>query len=106
MNATEIHALLTEALQHTIDNGDRGYFAEGTFPPDGWIQVTYSAINLSYAPTRDPAELIAQLDVPEYVEVASWEANTYLTLNHGADDLEAISKFTAELIAAIAAIDS
>ena len=106
MNATEIHALLTEALHHAIDNGDRDYFAEGTFPPDGWIQVTYSAINLSYASTTDPAELLARLEVPEYVEVASWEANTYLTLTHGADDTEAISRFTAELIEAIAASDS
>ncbi|MCS3428689.1 hypothetical protein U746_1095 [Mycolicibacterium mucogenicum 261Sha1.1M5] len=47
--------MLTEVLHHAIGNGDRDYLAEGTFQPDGWIQVTYAAINLSYASTTDPA---------------------------------------------------
>lgn len=101
MEAHEIRTLLEEAVQ-AASAGDRDYFAEGTLAPAGWIQVTWDAVNLSYASERDPAEILAELNVPKHLEISSWQPSLYVTFAHDAKDLESTAEFVASFLSALA----
>lgn len=101
MKAHEIRTLLEEAVQ-AASAGDRDYFAEGTLAPAGWIQVTWDAVNMSYASERDPAEILADLNVPEHLEISSWQPSKYVTFAHDAEEIESTAAFVASFLTALA----
>lgn len=82
--------------------GDTRYIAEADLPDSGWLQVTWDAINMSYPSSQDPTEILARLDVPQYVEVEEWKPGEFVTLSHGADDLDRLAAFVADFLGAIA----
>lgn len=101
MHPDAIRELFVRAIDAAAA-GDTRYIAEAELPDAGWLQVTWDAINMSYPSTQDPAEILARIDVPQYVGVESWKPGEYVTFAHGADDLDRLAAFVADVLGAIA----
>jgi hypothetical protein len=88
---------IKRAVSQTADGfGDWCINLQSRSNADHWVQITWDNINLAYPLADDPAKVLASLpDVP-LLDVASWEANTFVTFSHGADgSMPALAEFVA-----------
>jgi hypothetical protein len=75
------------AINQTAETGAEWCVTlESKRDPDCYIQFTSEHVNLAYPCTDDPQQILDALPSFPDRNVAGWEANSYLTLEHGIEN--------------------
>ena len=79
---------LRRAIDETAASGlDWCVTLESKSAPENWVQLTWDHVNLHYPFADDPVVRLAGIGWPmDSLDLESWEANTFVTFSHAADD--------------------
>lgn len=66
--------------------------------PEKWVQISWDRINAAYPREQDPEKILeeASITLPKYVDISEWKRNEYVTFEHGAEPLSALTNFVEE----------
>jgi len=71
--------------------------------PSKWVQLSSDDINLVYPGREPPLEKLRKLSikVPEDMEVSDWQANLFVTFEHGAEPLHDLVRFVEDYMSKV-----
>lgn len=92
MDRDLVATLFEEAIDRAA-GGEHDAVASWTSAEGHWVEVTWDLINLAYPHRQPPEAVLADVALPEYVELREWAADSHVTFEHGAHDTAALADF-------------
>jgi hypothetical protein len=104
--------IVAEWFQRAVaaaEEGESGFVVtlESRRDANKWIQLTWDAINVAYPLATDPGAELARrgFELPEYVELSSWEAGKFATFAHAAEPLPELVAFVERYSREVLGVD-